>query len=71
MRKLEAEIKCATVGDLLDELDRIAKDPELSGLLDSSIDSSDLDTFVGFKIFRRKLSDKSEVLDFELIPEED
>ena len=65
-RKIEAHVKCNTVGDLLDELARIAKDPNTSDLLDASIESANGDTFLGFRIVRRTLSDKSETLDFEL-----
>lgn len=59
-----ATIKCNTVGDLLDELSVIAKNPELWGVLDSSVESYDK-VFFGFKITRQKLSDKSEILNFE------
>lgn len=69
MAKTEVVVKCNTVGDLLDELARIAKDPDTSDLLDATIDGPGGETFSGFKIVRRKLSDKSEVLDFELIEE--
>jgi hypothetical protein len=60
------KVKCDTVGDLLDELATLAKDPELSAIMDASIDGSGGETFVGFKIIRRTLSDKSQVIDFEL-----
>lgn len=65
-KTIEATVTCNTVGDLLDELARIAKDPNASDLLDSTIDGPGGETFVGFKIIRRTLSDKSKVLDFEL-----
>lgn len=66
--KTVAVVKFNTVGDLLDELSAIAKDPELSSVLDSDVEgtSGELGIFTAFKITRRKLSDKSEVLDFEL-----
>lgn len=64
--KLEAVIKCNSVGDLLDELAKLAKDPEYQDILDASIDGPNGETFVGFKIIRRALSDRSEVIDFEL-----
>lgn len=67
--KIEAIVKCNTVGDLLDELAKIAKDPNTSDLMDASIDGSGGETFTGFKITRRTLSDKSTVLDFELFEE--
>lgn len=66
MATTEVIVKCNTVGDLLDELSKIAKDPETSDLMDASIDGPSCETFTGFKIVRRTLSDKSEVLDFEL-----
>lgn len=60
-------IKCNTVGDLLDELANLAKDPEYQDVMDASIDGSGGEVFTRFKITKRKLSDKSEVIDFELI----
>ena len=64
--KVEVTVKCNTVGDLLDALAGIAKDHATSDLLDASIDGPGGEVFTGFKIVRRTLSDKSEVLDFEL-----
>jgi hypothetical protein len=64
--KVEIVIKCNTVGDLLDELAKIAKDPNLWDVLDATIDGSSGDVFTGFRIVRRTLSDKSKALDFEL-----
>lgn len=66
---MKIAVNCNTVGDLLDELSRIAKDPNTSDLMDASINGPNGEVFVGFKISRRTLSDKSEVLDFELIEE--
>lgn len=63
--KLLKWVEISTVGDLLDALAEVAKDPELSSALDASVESG-ADTFTKFKIVRRTLSDKSEVLDFEL-----
>lgn len=34
--------------------------------MDATIDSSSGDTFTGFNVIKRKLSDQSEVIDFEL-----
>ncbi len=67
--KVETVIKCDTVGDLLNELSAIAKNPELSGVLDSNIESYDK-VFFGFKIVRETLSDKSEVLNFEFFEDQ-
>lgn len=64
--KTERRVKCNTVGDLLDELAKIAHDPEVSNLLDASIDGPGGEHFVGFRIIHRTFSDKSESLDFEL-----
>lgn len=61
-----ARIKCNTVGDLLDELAKLANDSALWDVMDSEIESTGGDSFSGFTITRRKLSDKSEVLDFAL-----
>lgn len=60
------KIGCNTVGDLLDELVRISKDANISRVLDASIDGVSGETFTGFTMTRRKLSDRSEVIDFEL-----
>jgi len=64
---MKLKINVNTVGDLLDELAKIAKDPTLWDVLDSDIESSSGGTITAFKIVRRTLSDKSEVLDFELV----
>lgn len=61
-----AKVKCNTVGDLLDELAQIAKDPDISNLLDASINGPNGETFIGFKIIAHTLSDGSEAFDFEL-----
>jgi len=68
MAKTEMVLKCNcnTVGDLLDELAKIAKDQATSDLMDASIEGPGGETYTGFKIMRRTLSDKSQVLDFEL-----
>ncbi len=55
-----------TVGDLLDRLAEIAKDPQLSRVLDSTVDGSGGEVFTQLRITTRTLSDKSKVLDFEL-----
>jgi len=60
-----AVVHCDTVGDLLDELAAIAKNPDLDTLMDSSIESNS-DVFFGFKIITKTLSDGSRVLNFEL-----
>jgi hypothetical protein len=61
-------VECNTVGDLLDELAKLAKDPEYQAILDAPIESP-IETFGGFKVLKRTLSDKSEVIDFELFEE--
>lgn len=66
MPKVKATYKCDTVGDLLDRLAEIAKDPELWDLMGATIEGAGSD-FNGFRIVERTLSDKSKVLDFELI----
>lgn len=66
MENIVQQFRCNTVGDLLDELAKIAKDHNTSDLLDATIDGPEGETFTGFRIVRRTLSDKSEVLDFEL-----
>ena len=58
--------KCNTVGELLDALTEIAKNPELAPVLDSSIES-DGAVFDRFKITQHLLTDNSPVLDFELM----
>lgn len=66
---LNTTFKTPTVGDLLDELARIARDPEVSGVLDAAIESRTGDTFTSFRIVTRTLSDGSQVLDFEFMEE--
>ncbi len=66
MKRIESTVKCDTVGDLLDALAKIAKDTTTSDLMDASIEGAGGELFVGFRIIRRTLNDKSEVLDFEL-----
>lgn len=67
MPKTEMVVRfnCDTVGELLDKLAEIAKDPALNAVMDAAIEGYS-DVFDGFKITRKILSDKSEVLDFEL-----
>jgi hypothetical protein len=67
MRRIGQTIKCDTIGDLLNELVKIAQDPNSKAVLDASIDGPSGETFIGFNIIRRTLTDKSEVLDFELL----
>ncbi len=59
-------IKFDTLGDLLDELAKIAKDKSLWDVLSAAVDSESGDTFTQFTIVQRTLSDKSKVMDFEL-----
>lgn len=66
-KKVIASIAASTVGDLLDELARIAKDPALSDVLDAAIESDSPAAFIGFRIIEETLSDKSKVLNFELV----
>lgn len=44
------KIACNTVGDLLDELARIAKDLDTSAVMDASIDGPDGESFTGFQL---------------------
>jgi hypothetical protein len=59
-------IKVNTVGDLLDELARLAKLPEYHAVLDASIESPE-DVFNAFKIIRKTYKDGSELIDFEFV----
>jgi hypothetical protein len=63
-------VKCETVGKLLDELAAIAKDRTVSSVLDAQIDTPMGGIATGFRIIRQTLSDKSEVLNFELMGEQ-
>lgn len=63
--KLIVDFKCNTVGDLLDELSRIAEDPDLWDVMGSSLETTDK-VLGGFRITQETLSDKSKVLNFEL-----
>lgn len=65
MKTVVDKIQIDTVGDLLDALAKIAKDPLLSGLMDSAVESDSL-IFTHFRIIEQTLSDKSKVLNFEL-----
>ena len=56
-----------TVGDLLDVLAEIAKNPTLSDVLDACIESDCGNTFDRFRITEETLSDKSKILNFELL----
>jgi hypothetical protein len=60
--KIEETVRCNTVGELLDALACRAS----TELMDAQIEGPGGETFTGFKVVRRTLSDKSEVLDFEL-----
>ncbi len=62
--------KFNTVGDLLDELATIAKDPLTQDALDATVDGPDGASFTGFRIESEKLSDKSVVMNFYLTEEE-
>lgn len=64
------KVNCSTVGDLLDKLAELAKDSNTSDIMDASIDGAGGEVYTGFKVIRRKLSDGSEVIDFELFEEE-
>ncbi len=65
-RKVIDSIQCNTVGDLLDHLAALAKDPNRSDLMDATIEGADGETYTGFRIIEHTLSDKSVALDFEL-----
>lgn len=66
MTQTELVVTCHTVGELLDELAKVARDPKTRDLMGASIDGPRGEIFWGFKIVRRILSDKSEILDFQL-----
>ena len=64
--KILTTVTCNTVGELLDALSEIAENPALSSVLDASLESQ-TDVFGSFQIIERRLSDKSKVLEFELV----
>ncbi len=61
-------VSCDTVGDLLDALAEIAKDPEIWDVLSASLETCE-NIVTGFKITEDTLSDKSKVFNFEFIEE--
>ncbi len=63
--KILKTVKCCTVGDLLDALAEIARDPALQSVLDAQLEGEG-SSFDGFRVVENTLSDKSKVLDFEL-----